>query len=122
MSLNSVIDSFATGTYAVTRGSAGSYVDGRWTPGGTSVVNIDACIQPVSGKELKALPEAFHGETIKKWYSKVEVFTVTEGATGVPADRIAIGSDSYDVIAVEGWQRSLSGGDYFKAFIARVVP
>lgn len=122
MSLNGVIDTFAQGTYAFTRGSAGAYVSGRWVAGATSVVNIEGCVQPVTGSELQALPEGFHAENTRKFYTKTQVFGITEGATGTGTDRVTIGADEWGVYSVEHWTRSLSGGAYYKALLKKVVP
>lgn len=121
MGLNGVIDDFKIGTYAVTRRSAGSYVDGRWVPGATSLVNIELNVQPMGGKELQVLPESFHNRALRKVYSKSALQTVSEGDAGIAADRISMDSEDWDVISVEHWRSSLPGSDYYKAVIAKVI-
>ena len=121
MSLNGVIDAFKTGTYSVSRATAGSYVAGRWVPGTPTFTIVGAVVQPLSGRELKPLPEGFHAENTRKLYSKSELFAATEGDTGKEADRITIGAEQWDVFSVAHWQRSLSGGDFYKAIVKKVI-
>jgi hypothetical protein len=85
------------------------------------VINVDMVIQPVNGNEMQTLPEAFHGVETRKAYTTVELFTITEGTTGIPADIVTIDSVGWTVISVQGWQRSLAGGNYFKAFLSRII-
>ena len=117
--LSSVIDSFATGTYAVTRSSAGTYdSNGRYVDGSTSVVNIDASIQPMSGSDLKTLPEGLHASNARTMFSKVEVFTAGPG--GKP-DVVSFKGEDWKVINVMAWEGfgSGSGADHYESTIAR---
>jgi hypothetical protein len=122
MGLSSVATKFATGTYSVTRSSgAGSYdTNGDYTPAGTSVINVKASIQPLNGRELKVLPEGQHGAELRKVYSVTELKTRTP--TSEP-DIVSYKGEDWEVVAVEGWEAfgSGSGGDHYKAIIARTV-
>lgn len=121
MSLNGVIDNFKQGTFPVTRGTAGSRTLGKWTPGGTSVINVPANVQPLSGKELQALAEGFHANNTWKMYTKTEMLAVDE-TNQIVADRVTIESEVHEVISVKHFTRSIGGGDHYKVIVARVVP
>lgn len=120
MALSGVIDSFATGTYAVTRTVVSTYgTDGRLVAGATSVVNITASIQPLSGRDLKALPEGRHGEDVRKMYAKVELLTQTPGND---PDLVTYKGETWEVFNVDSWEAFGlgTGGNHYKALIARL--
>lgn len=115
MSLIGVIGSFATGTYAVTRRAPGAYdANGRFTPGGTSALNIEASIQPVTGRDLQVLPEGFSAEETKVVYTTTTLRT--ESPAGA-ADIVTIDSEPYKVIRSERWEAF--GDEHHRAFVAR---
>lgn len=119
MALSGVIDAFATGTYAVTRTVAATYdATGTIVPGSTSVVNIKASIQPLSGMDLQVLPEGHHASNVRKMYSKVEVFG--RGPANDP-DLVTFGGEIWEVLNVQAFEAFGlgSGGDHWKAMIAR---
>jgi hypothetical protein len=95
-----VIGAFQTGTYVVTRTALGTTVNGQYVPGGTSTINVDASVQPVSGRALRDLPEGMRAEDVKVVYTATELFTVR--ATGTP-DIITIAGDRYRVTKVEAF-------------------
>jgi len=97
--LKSVIDSFATGTYAVTRTTAPVRgADGRPVVGTSAVINVDACVQPLSGRELEVLPESLKTRELRTVFTKVALTTVS-GANA--ADRIAYDGETWEVVKVE---------------------
>lgn len=116
MSLQAVITAFATGTYAVTRRGAGAYVNGYFVAAGSSQFNITASVQPVTGRELRALPEAYHSEVVKVLYTTTELFTRTP--TQSP-DVVAIDSEDYEVFKVETWEAF--GGTHYVVYAALVL-
>ena len=105
---------FASGTYTVTRQAAGSYVAGDWTPGATSNFNVSGDLQPLSGADLKILPEAFHTEEVQKMYLSTELFSARAGKE---ADQIAIDGAQWKVINVRKYT-TLTGN--FKVMLARI--
>lgn len=106
-----------TPTATVTRGSAGTYIAGRLTPGALTTTPLAAVnIQPASGRDLLRLPEGVRTrETIAIWTS-AELRTADE-ATGTPADVVGYGGASYQVELVEDW---VGLGGFRKAIAAKV--
>jgi hypothetical protein len=102
LTLNDSIRDHATGDYEVTRFAADSYdSDGVLVPGGTSTFTLtDASVQPMTGRDLKNLPEAQHGEETKVIYSDVELRPRTPSGRG---DQIAIDGSTYEVIRSNKW-------------------
>jgi hypothetical protein len=115
MSLLASIDDFQTGTYTVTRTPAGSYVNGRYTPGTPATFTITAVVEPSSGREIKVLPEGQFAEDVKVLYTATELFTMSP--TSVP-DTIAIGGDNYSVAKIDGpW--IMPDSTHYRVYVAR---
>lgn len=104
MSLNNIISDLRTtgpnpdGTYPVTRTAAGARVNGRYTPGVVTVINIVAGIEAVTGRELKDLPEGQRADEVIKIFTEVPLITVR---TGFEPD--VIGYVPPGLAAVEPW-------------------
>lgn len=109
MSLTGVIDVFQSGTYTFTRTAKGSFTNGRYTKGATSNFSAIASIQPVTGRELQALPEAYHEKEVKI------VFTKTALQAGTHPDQVTIDSVLYEVFKVEKWDAF--GDTHYRASI-----
>jgi hypothetical protein len=114
VSLNDVISDFATGTYTVTRTAAGAYTRGRYTAGSSTTFVLDACVQPLQGRELDSLQEGELTEEIRVIYSATELKTRTPD---YEPDRISIDGESWTVIRVQRWQHW--GEDHWRVFAAR---
>jgi hypothetical protein len=113
VTLSSVIETFATGIYTVTRQGPGSYDEnGRAVSGELSEFTIRASVQPVTGQELKVLPEARHGEELRAVYTTTPLRT--HGPAGA-ADRLSIDGAAWEVIRAEAWP------SHCRAYVARVV-
>lgn len=94
MSLNDVISRFNTGTYDVTRVEQATYdSNGRKIPGGTSVLQIAASVQP-AGRRLKAVPEGFYAEDQRVIYTKEVLIAYSPDNAG---DQLAIDGETYEV-------------------------
>lgn len=118
MTVAQVIDYFKTAaTYTVTR-TAASTTDtkGRRVAGATSTFTIVACIQPVSDRDLKLLPEALHTEDLRK------VFTTTLLKGEPRPDSIAIDGEAWLVVGrPPRWNPPVS--THYEAIVSRqVVP
>lgn len=119
MALSGVIDAFKTGTYLVSRHAAATYdVNGNLVIASPTLLNIDMCIQPVSGRDLQALPEGHHATDLRRAYSKTELFTRTPSND---PDFVAIGAEIWEVITVSAWEGFGlgSGADHYDCLIAR---
>ncbi len=105
---------FTSGTYTVTRRATGSLANGDWTPGASSTFTVEADLQPLSGNDLKILPEGQHGEEMQKLYLSVELFTAR---LDKEADQITIDGAEWKVINVRKYT-ILTGN--FKVIVARI--
>lgn len=115
MDLSSVIASFATGTYTVTRNSASAYgSDGRLDAPSTTTLSVEGCVQPLTGRELQRLPEGLRTRELRAFYTATEL--KTQGA-GQDPDSIAIDGDTWQVERVERWAEL---GNYWKAVLIKV--
>ena len=98
--------------YTVTRTAEGSLTAGRWADGATSSVPIVAYVEPVNGIELKAMAEARKTEDI------VLIITATELLVEPAADKIAIGSKTYEVFRVQTY--TARGETHHRAYASKV--
>jgi hypothetical protein len=108
MSLDDVVSSLATGTYTVSRRSAGTYdANGQYVDGSISTLTISASCQPLSGRELQRLPEGARNRESRVFYTRTELKSV-DGVTGAPPDVVEVpGVGFFEVHLVE--DRSTSG-------------
>ena len=98
-----------TESVSVTRIAAGSRTLGRWTDGSTSVITIDACVQPATDEDMQRLPEGQRIEETISIFTTTELKTVSvDGQT--PADRVSYDGEVYEVQSVTPW--SEVGGYY----------
>jgi hypothetical protein len=100
VSLNGVIASLRTtkggnpdGTYTVIRTATGTRDRGRYTPGAVTTFTIIAGIEPVTGRELKDLPEGQRGDEVIAIFTATPILTVRPG---FGADRITYRPPGYD--------------------------
>jgi hypothetical protein len=110
VSLVEVINVFKTATtYAVTRPSAGTLELGRFVPGDTTPLTVVAVVVPLSGRDLKVLPEGRRVEDSRK------VITVTQLKAG---DLVTIDAESWEVFHVDGpW--IFAGNTHYNCFVSR---
>ena len=115
MSLAGLIPDLKNGTYTVTRSTPGAVTNGRKSASSSSTFTIEASEQPLSGRDLRALPEGERTDDKIKLYTETELRT----RTGThEADTIVIGSYTYKVITVQTWNGL--GSIYYKAIISKV--
>src|SRR5262245_31168887 len=108
MPLVASIAAFSTGTYAVTRIAAGSYTTGRYTEGASSGFNIDASIQPITGRVTQAVPEGYRAEEMRVVFTTTELRALTPTTRG---DFITYNGEVWEVAKSERWP-DLSGGEF----------
>lgn len=98
--LNDVITSLGDLPLTITRTPNGSRVNGRWQPAVSSTIAIRAGIEPVTGRELKDMPEGQRGDEVIRIYSAVALRTRTPD--GDP-DVITYRGEPWTVTRVEVW-------------------
>jgi hypothetical protein len=98
-----LINSFLTGSYLVTRSTAGTFVKGRYVPGSTETVTIKGSLQPLRGKEIKMIAEGERIQDHFTFYSD-KPLVIINTKTFADADKVAINGDTYRVVGVESWQ------------------
>lgn len=112
--LSNSIALLATGTYPLTRGSAGSFVGGDYVPGATVAMTIEAVIVPASGRQLERLPEGQRTKDVIAIYSPTELRTAS--VAGAPADQVEWSGAQYQVQSVKAWNEA---GGFFEALAVR---
>jgi hypothetical protein len=95
---SSVISTYNTGTYTVKRYANGTNANGHYTPATPTTITIKASVQPLSGRDLKDLPEGQRADDLRTLYTTTRLYTVS--ANGNP-DVITIEGDRYRVTKVE---------------------
>ncbi len=113
MALNGVIAAFQSGTYTRKRTAAGSTVNGRYTEGSTASTSLVASVQPITGAQLKALPEGRHTEELRVVYTTTELL-----AAPIP-DKVTLDGSDWEVFKVERWEHWNS--THYVAFVSKVV-
>lgn len=112
-----MIESFATGTYNVTRAIAdGAYVEGVYQPPMTETIQVVGSLQVLSARESLLLPENERNKESYNFFTEIEIRPASENGLR-PADRVSVNSEIFLVRSVARWQ----GVDlpYFKALLQR---
>lgn len=112
MSLFGVIASLGALELEVTRTATGTRSHGRYVPGPTSSFRIHAGVEPISGRELRDLPEGRRGDEILMLYTEARLVAASPGIDpdvvrylGADPDAIAMlgAGEPWTVIAVKTW-------------------
>jgi len=122
MPLNESIDSLATGTYTVTRKTAGTYTNGIYSGGGaTTTLTIEAVVEPatglqrvVGGDEMRMDDQGQRTNDIQVIYTRSQLYT---RSPGYEPDLITIRGRQYTVFRVESWD--LDGEVHYRALATR---
>lgn len=104
---------FQNGTYSVSREAAGSYVNGVFVPGAPTVTSVDAAIQPVTGRDLKSLPEGQRAEDTRLMLSTF-IMRERDTVTYAPLGRSA---ETWTVFRVEDW--TFRGATWTRTWLSR---
>jgi hypothetical protein len=86
----------------LSRAGSGLYLQGRWSPGQTTTVTIQADVQPAKPRELVNLPEAQRARAAIKVYSETELRTADVEAQ-TAADVLTVKGRRWEVQSVEPW-------------------
>jgi hypothetical protein len=100
-----------------TRYAAGAYVAGRFQPGSPLEIQMNAGVQPLTGKKQITLPEGKRIEDSIIVYTNEEVFPAKE-SQGIAADRLAYRGAEYECISCEPWQSGVA--PHFKSIFSKV--
>lgn len=98
--------------------SAGHREDGDWVEGETSVVTIQANVQPFSDYQVYILPEA---DRSKNWlwvFSSSNMFQKKEGAVAREGDRFIWNGEWYEVMKTQTFEMRVR--DHTEAKAARI--
>jgi hypothetical protein len=114
-----LIASFATGTYTVTRTARGSITRGKTADGTTSSVSITAAVWPAVGNDLKRLPENRRTSEAVNLMTSTLLYVGGQGSA-YEADKVAIGSESYEISDVDTWTDPATGSIGYRC-LATVV-
>lgn len=118
ISLAALVSVFGTGALTVTRRAAGTRSGGFYTPGSSSTVTFDpAVVHPITGRELRALPEGYRTREPIAVYTTAALRTASE-PDGTPPDLVTWKGETYEVQAVEDWS---SNGAFWRAVALKVA-
>ncbi len=105
MSITSPLATFQTGTYSVARTVPGTRVDGIWVEGSvTTTPGVGMSIRPMSGQDLKSLPE---GQRVEDMRAVMTTFDL------LPRDVITYKGVGWTVSNVRDW--NVRGVTYVRA-------
>ncbi len=96
MSLTDVIKRLSQ-DYSVIRTLEGSYIDGRYTAGTSSIIILNASIQSSTGRDEQTLEDAEHAEEMRDIWSYQEFFP---RAPGHEPDIFLIDGEKWEVSVV----------------------
>jgi hypothetical protein len=113
MSLNGTLTSLGSVDLRVTRTAQGTRQHGRYTPGPATTFSITCGTpEPVTGRELKDMPEGRRGDEILKLFASGELVAEKPGVdpdtvayTGSDPDMLTImgAAEEWTVIKVDTW-------------------
>lgn len=86
------------------------------TTGSDTETTIKASVQPMSGSDMKLLPENRREEETLKIYTDTEIFSARKG-NSTNADIISIDSIDYEVVNVFPWRNGVI--NHYKAFLSK---
>lgn len=114
MNLLSVIKSFKTGDYTVTRRLQTAAIKGIAQPPTLSNFIIEACVQPAMGRMLQRLPEGVRQSEIKVVFCKEELLTNSNTQL---SDLVTINGKDFEVSNVKPFDEL---GNYFEILTVKV--
>jgi len=97
------------------RTTAGTLLKGQSVPGSTSVLNFDASVQPLSGRERETLPEGLREKGAHRLYTDFALRTDNQ-KTKDPADEVTLFDKRHIVVRVDPWQNGVL--NHFKVIVS----
>lgn len=85
-------------TYTVTRRAGVFGTDGEYTPGATSTLSVSGSLQPLTAREIEALPEGLRQRArfvllVGRTGTRLQV----AGTSGVLGDRVSVSGEALEV-------------------------
>lgn len=107
--------------FTVKRRASGSYdqttdIGFFKTSGEDTEFTIMASLQPVTGSDIKLLPENRREEELTKIYTDTELFGAIKGSDG-NCDIVIINGDEYEVVKTLPWQNNVIS--HHKVFLSK---
>jgi len=97
--------------------SSGEYVNGNFVPVGSPVTFlIMASQQPLTGRELEALPEGRRNSDSYSLFTDYPLVTAEVSKVNNP-DIVMINNEEFEVIKVESWQNDVI--NHYKATVVK---
>ena len=104
-----------TGSYMVYRRAAPTYTNGKAVAGAESSFSIDASVGPITGRDLKRLPEGTRAEDFEQVVTSTKLMVEVPGGAYV-SDEIVIDGERY---VVEGCKDLFAAGGFYRAIVHR---
>jgi hypothetical protein len=97
--------------YTVTRPGAVTFVGGLRQVAAGSTFSIYASVQPLTGRQLQMLPEAFRTAARYKLYTESQLQVAAEGRL---ADRVSVDGESFEVHELGVWTNHTTGVPHYR--------
>ena len=95
--VNEAIDTDTAELITVIRVTGSAYIDGIYTRGTETTLKMLASVQPLTGRELQALPEGERAKELLKFISKRVIFS-GDDRTELSADIVVHDNKRYKII------------------------
>lgn len=116
MNARETIAEFATGTYAVSRKIAGTFVDGIAVPAVATTVQIVASVQSPVGRDLDLVPEDRRSNESRVVFTADPLYTGGEAAA-FEADHVSIDGVDFEVHRCEVWRQPNGDDPFYRAIV-----
>ena len=115
------IEDFKTGTIKIRRNNRkGDYIDGRFVPGRSEVIEINASVQSLTGKQVQLLPDGRRETQNLNFFTDIEL-RVNDQISQTQADVIEYLNKCYEIHTVEDWSQ-MTDLPHFKSVGVLVDP
>lgn len=117
MNVAGLINSFATGSYTVTRTARGSITRGKIAAGTTSSLTIRASVTPAQPMDLMRLAEGRRTTDTVMLITATQLYNGGQG-TAYEADKVAINGESWEVNIADIWTDPVSGSAGYRCLLS----